>query len=281
MNLSIYGSTGYIGSNFCKLIKSNKALNFETISKGIYKSRGEEILYFISTNNNYNIFDNPHLDINTNLNYLISVLEANRNTCKTFNFISSWFVYGNTSMPASTSSICNPTGFYSITKKCAEDLLISYCKTFKINYRIIRLCNVYGNIDKKASKKKNALHFLINKLVNNEEISLYEKGNIIRDYMHVTDICKAINLIINKSMINKIYNIGSNNPKKIGEIILYAKEFLKSKSKINSIETPGFHKIVQVKDMYLDTQDLTALGFKAEITIEKGIEDLCVILKKK
>ena len=279
MKTSVYGSSGYVGSNFCKnLLKKNK--QYTEIEKGIYKSASEEIVYFISTNSNYNIFSDPHLDINTNLNYLISVLDSNKDTCKTFNFISSWFVYGDTDLPATTDSYCKPTGFYSITKKCAEDLLISYCKTFNIDYRIIRLSNVYGKIDKKASKKKNALHFLINKLVQNIDIDLYDNGNVIRDYMHIEDVTEAISLIIEKGEKNKIYNVGSGSPSKIFDIINNAKSFLKSSSNIRPVEIPDFHKIVQVKDMYLDISELKKLGFNQKIDIKSGIEKLCMELKK-
>ena len=62
------------------------------------------------------------------------------------------FVYGQTQMPATEESICNPTGFYSITKRAAEQLIISYCETYGIKYRILRLCNVYGIGDTKFSK---------------------------------------------------------------------------------------------------------------------------------
>ena len=60
-------------------------------------------------------------------------------------------------LPVNESQPCDPKGFYSITKKCAEDLLISFCNTFGVKYRIIRLCNVMGKGDKGASSKKNAI----------------------------------------------------------------------------------------------------------------------------
>ena len=50
---------------------------------------------------------------------------------------------------------------------------------------------------------------------------------------------------------------------------------LKSCSKISSISPPDFHKIVQVKDMMLDTKKLYDLGFDEIITIEEGIKSLC------
>ena len=277
--VSIFGSTGYIGSNFCKYKEENNE-SILKVKRNDLRSKSDKILYMISTNHNYNVFDDPHLDINTNLNHLISVLEENKNSCKEFNFLSSWFVYGNTDLPAKETSQCNPTGFYSITKKCAEDLLISYCKTFNMNYRIIRLCNVYGSVDKNASSKKNALHYLVEKVCKNEDVELYENGDIIRDYMHVEDVCAAIDIILEKGRLNEIYNIGNGSPIRIKDLIETSVKITKSKSNINSIEQPVFHKIVQVKDMYLDNTKLETLGFKQKIEIRRGIELLCNQFKK-
>ena len=63
-------------------------------------------------------------------------------------------IYGKTNnLPVNEMQNCNPKGFYSITKKCAEDLIISFSETFNINYRIIRLSNVLGKGDQKISNK--------------------------------------------------------------------------------------------------------------------------------
>jgi nucleoside-diphosphate-sugar epimerase len=129
--ISVFGSTGFIGSRFVDLCPRQTI----EIPRESREPQSNDILYFISTVHNYNIFDDPYLDIDTNLNLLIEVLEK----CKgkediTFNFISSWFVYGKTNdLPAKESSCCNPKGFYSITKRAAEQLLVSYCETVNIN----------------------------------------------------------------------------------------------------------------------------------------------------
>tara|TARA_A100001515_G_scaffold144733_1_gene149759 strand:- start:4506 stop:5345 length:840 start_codon:yes stop_codon:yes gene_type:complete len=272
-DISVYGGNGFIGSKYIELFNGHK------IERDIRYPQTNNILYFISTVDNYNIFNDTQKDIDTNLNVLIQTLDA----CKekfdnefTFNFISSWFVYGKTDdLPASENSTCNPTGFYSITKRAAEQMLICYCKTFGINYRILRLGNVYGTGDSKVSKKKNALQFLVNQVVSNEEINLYNKGQNIRDFSHVDDICKGIDLIIkNKQTINDIYNIASGIPTKIMDVINYVFDKTNSKSIINYIDPPEFHRIVQIEDMYLNIDKLKSLGYKQDISIYDGVDRL-------
>lgn len=271
MKYTIYGSTGFIGSNYCNLF-SDEIITQERNER---KPLSNNIIYFISTVDNYNVFSNITLDVETNLKVLCEVLEHCKRDDIIFNFISSWFVYGETKLPAKEEYHCKPTGFYSITKKASEDLLISFCKTFGVKYKIIRLCNVLGKGDKKVSKKKNALTYMIECLKENEDVYLYDGGTPKRDIMHVTDVCNAINLIAKYGEPNQIYNVGSGYPTQISDIINLAKKHLNSSSKILSKESPEFHKIVQTKDFWMDTTKLKNLGFEKKVSLEKMIGELC------
>lgn len=271
MKLSIFGSTGFIGSNFLKLYP-----NHIPIKRNILKPKTDDILYLISTVHNYHIFDEITKDVNVNLELLCKVLENCKSKKYTFNFISSWFVYGkNCKIPSNESDLCNPTGFYSITKKCAEDLLISFCNTFEVNYRIIRVCNVLGKGDKGASSKKNAVSWMINSIKENKPINLYDEGEVYRDFLHVHDVCKAINLICTKGNKNEIYNISSGKPTKLKDLINLACKYTNSKSEINYIKPPSFHENVQNKDFWMDNSKITELGFKQTIFIEDIVRELC------
>jgi len=266
--INVFGGRGFVGSHFCA-IRSDVIIN----ERDDYDTKTKNIVYFISTVDNYNVLTDPQLDIHTNLNVLMKVLTS----CKegdTFNFISSWFVYGDTELPAKEDSYCDPKGFYSITKRTAEQLLISYCKTFKINYRILRLANVVGKGDTKASKQKNALQFLIEKIKNDEHIKLYDGGFFVRDYIHVRDAVKAINLVLDKGELNQIYNIGNGEPIVFKDLIDYTVKITESKSKIGTIEPTEFHKIIQVASMYMDNTKLKALGYQPKYDKYKIIESL-------
>ena len=270
--INVFGGTGFIGSKFVDLYRDEVIVN----DREDYESQSNNILYFISTVDNYNIWNNPQLDIETNLTLLIDVLEkCKKNKDTVFNFISSWFVYGKTKdLPAHEDTYCNPTGFYSITKRAAEQLLSSYCETFGLNYRILRLCNVYGAQDKKASAKKNALQFLVSEVANHQDINLYDRGENVRDFMHVEDVCRAIRLAIKKLPLNQIINVGSGKPHKMIDLMEYVKKQTGSPSAFNFIEAPSFHQIVQIKNMYLDTSKLQKLGFSPRISIEEGLDQL-------
>lgn len=271
--ISVFGSTGFIGSRFVEKYKST----IISIERESLSSKSDDVLYLISTVHNYNIFDDPYVDINTNLIKLIEVLEDYRKSGRNgvFNFVSSWFVYGKTTdLPAHENSPCNPTGFYSITKHAAEKMLISYCQTYGIRYRIFRLTNVIGVGDKKVSKKKNALQYMINNLKSNSPIQLYNNGTSIRDFMDVDDICEAIFCCLQKAPIGEIINISNCEPHSIGELISYCKNKLKSTSEIVVIPPTDFHQIVQIDSMWLDNRKLLSYGYVPKTNVFESLDKI-------
>lgn len=272
MTYSIYGGTGFIGGNFCEMFPSDVL----KIPKQERNPESNKIIYFISTIDNYNVYTDLHVDINTNLNVLMETLAYCKDKNITFNFISSWVVYGRCRLPAREIDNCDPTGFYSITKRTAEQLLISFCKTFGVKYRILRLCNVYGHGDKKASLKKNVVQHLIDEIKRGNDINLYDGGYVLRDFMHVKDVCKAIKLVCDIGELDTIYNIGSGEPTALRQIIDQVKSIVDSKSIINSIKTPEFFDIVQSRDIYLDVSKLKSIGFTQTINLDDGIRELCL-----
>jgi nucleoside-diphosphate-sugar epimerase len=272
--LSVFGGTGYVGKRFVELSHFQSHL----IEREKRAPVSDDVLYFISTTHNYHIFEDVHLDVQTNITVLLDVLKKLTPGKSTFNFVSSWFVYGDCELPASEETPCLPKGFYSITKLAAEQLLISYCETFGINYRIFRLCNVYGGTDLSASKKKNALHFLVDELKHHRKINLYYDGEFYRDYLHLDDICRGIELCLDSAPKDTIYNIGSGEKICFKDLIETCRKNLNSQSAIGSMEPPEFHQLVQVKDFYMNTQKIQNLGFRPKLSLEKGLEELCRLI---
>jgi len=278
--VNVFGGTGFIGRRFCEL-NSNVLVN----SKEDYNVKTNEILYLISTIDNYNIHSDLFVDIDTNLNVLMKTLSSidKENKNLVFNFVSSWFVYGkNSKTPFREDDLCcNPTGFYSITKRCAEQLIISFCETFDIKYRIFRLANVLGESDSKISKKKNALQFLIKQIVDGEDVELYYGGNVLRDYIYVDDVCNAISHCIEFAPVNQVINIGSGKPYLFLNIIKKAIELSDSSSKIININPTHFHNVVQVRDSYLDTTKLKNFGFECNYSMDEIVQKLINYYSKK
>lgn len=266
--INVFGGSGYIGSRFCNN-RSDVVIN----SRDDYAPKAENIVYFISTTTNHNVLLDPQKDIDTNITVLLKVLQK----CERFstiNFISSWFVYGDVNCPVREDSDCHPKGFYSITKHTAEQLLISYCNIHNVNYRILRLGNVVGGYDSSSSEKKNVFQHIINRLRMNQSVELYKDGNFIRDYIHIDDAVKAINLIIKKGELNHIYNVGNGVPIMFKSVVDYAKTKLKSRSQITSMRSTPFLENTHVDQNYLCISKLQSLGYVPSYTIYDVIDQL-------
>ena len=268
--LSVYGATGFIGGTFCDLYSDEviKILREER------EPQSKDIIYFISTTTNSHVFKDLHIDIDTNLTVLADVLEHCKDKDITFNFVSSAFVYGTDVIDAKEGDPCEPGGFYSITKRCAEQLLISYCKTFNVKYRIMRIANVYGD-DKTVSAQKNVLKFLIGLMKEDKPLTLYDDGMQLRDYMHVSDICRAMKLVMERGWPDSIWNIAAGNPLPFKTIMEKARDYLGSKSEFKYVDYPEFNKVAQAYNYSVNGDKLRNLGFKPEISFDEGLKSLC------
>ncbi len=269
--LTIFGGTGFVGGRFVELA----ARPCVVVPRAERTPPTAEVLYFISTTDNYHVFDDLHVDIDTNLGVLVDVLAKLTPGRSVFNFVSSWFVYGEGPLPATEDTPCHPKGFYSITKRAAEQLLISYCQTFGIHWRILRLSNVYGPGDRSVSARRNAMQYLVNRMRNGEEVGLYHDGEFTRDYLHVDDAARALELCVTRGPLDSIINVGSGVATRFRDVIELAHGLLGSTSVIKPMEPPAFHKVVQVKDFHMDNRRLQALGFTPRISLKEGIATLC------
>lgn len=268
--ISVYGATGFIGGTFCDMFPDEVI----PIPREERKPKSDNILYLISTTSNYNVLGDMTLDVKTNLNVLMETLEYCKSKDIVFNYVSTGFVYGPDILYAREDYPCDPRGFYSITKRAAEQLIISFCQVYEVKYRILRIANVYGG-DKTVSSKKNVLGFLVDLMKKNQPITLYNNGNDLRDYMHVSDICRALKIVMDKGETNSIYNIASGVAVSFRHIIEVCKKILGSESELVPIETPRFNRLVQAKNFALNAEKLRDLGFEPEVDLYSGLQSIC------
>lgn len=266
MDLSLYGGTGIIGSYYRGLY------TVQCVPRDQLHPETKDVLYLISTTDNATYKENPHIDIDTNLVQLMKRLEACRQAgVETFNFVSSWFVYGPEHSRPDEEAICNPNGFYSITKYAAEKLVKEYCTTFDIGYRILRLGNVYGGPDS-GSNKRNALHFLINRLRENQDITVHI--NVSRDFIHIMDVCRALKLLCEQGHTNGIYNIGTGIATRLGTALDDAKTLVCSNGYVLRDNVPIDYN--QAVCFALNCDKLKSHGFQPLIPFQEGLRDLCL-----
>jgi len=107
--------------------------------------------------------------------------------------------------------------------------------------------------------------------LNDEDIPVYGKGENVRDWLYVTDHCKAIDLIVRKGRDGEVYNIGGHNEKSNLDVV---KTILKALGKPESLikyvtDRPG-HDLRYAMD---PTKITNELGWIPEHDFESGIKD--------
>src|SRR3989344_5660108 len=242
---------------------------------------GIDVVYHLaSTVDNYNVLTNPYLDVETNINGTIRLLEI----CKDFVkkpkivFLSTFFVYGNeydkTKIPINEDSKTDPLAIYPATKLCAESIIKLYSRLYDIPYLILRLTNVYGENEDYVNKKKGALNYLIMQAIKGETIRLYKGGNFYRDYIYVGDVVEALKFIEKKGITNDTYLIGYGKPILFKDLIDYIHRITNNKSLIQEVEPPIFHKTVGINNFVADISKIKKLGWQPKINYQEGIKKI-------
>jgi UDP-glucose 4-epimerase len=232
------------------------------------------IFHLAGTADNHRMMDNSYIDLELNCTATIALLEA----CKKHNphvriiFASTINVNGNPGqIPVDQNSHCNPQGLYGATRLCGEHICQVYNKIFNMNCVIARFSNAFGAKEQTNNKKKAGFNYLISMALRNEEITLYDNGNFLRDYIYVSDVVSACLTLAEKGETSKIYYVGRGEYIKFKELIDIVIEEAKG-GKIKSVEPPEFHKKVGVVNFVCDISELTRLGWKPNVSLREGIK---------
>ncbi len=152
---------------------------------------------------------NPTLFLETNVLGTQVLLEsALRNKIKRFHHISTDEVYGalefNTGEKFSEETSYRPRSPYAASKAASDHLVQSYAHTFGLPTTITNCSNNFGPFQ----DPEKFIPRLITNCIEDRKVMLYGDGLNVRDWLHVEDHCRAIDLVITKGSINNTYCIG-------------------------------------------------------------------------
>ena len=99
-----------------------------------------------------------------------------------------------------------PSSPYSASKAAGDMLCLAYKRTYDTPVIISRCSNNYGPYQ----YPEKIVPFFIQKLLAGEKVPLYGDGSNVRDWLHVTDHCQAIDLILHRGKIGEVYNVGAH-----------------------------------------------------------------------
>jgi len=244
MKILVTGGAGFIGSNFIRyalwnhpdwhitnLDKLTYAGNLENLRdiegnprylfiKGDIADR--ELVDTLFREHHFEVIVNfaaeSHVDrsildpapfIDTNIKGTQVLLEASRqHGIAKFVQVSTDEVYGSlgpADPPFTEESPLRPNSPYAASKAAADMMVRAYHKTYGLHSIITRCSNNYGPYQ----FPEKLIPLMITNALEDKPLPVYGDGQNVRDWIHVEDHCRAIDLVIQKGQTGEVYNIGA------------------------------------------------------------------------
>jgi dTDP-glucose 4,6-dehydratase len=240
MRLMVTGGAGFIGSNYIrmllngelkgiskiivldKLTYSGNKQNLIDLDSSLYEfiqgdicdtdlvsklsKQVDAIVNFAAESHVDRSIDSSREFIQTNVFGAHTLLEsARKNNLSTFLQISTDEVYGSILEGSWDEDFSlQPNSPYAASKASADLISQAYHRTYGMDVRITRCSNNYGPYQ----YPEKVIPLFITNLIEGKKVPLYGQGLNIRDWLHVTDHCRGIHLVLTKGKPGDVFNIG-------------------------------------------------------------------------
>ena len=306
MTIIVTGGAGFIGSNFVfhmlekypdyRIVCVDKltyAGNLSTLApvmdnpnfrfckidicdrEAIYQLFEEEhpdmVVNFAAESHVDRSIENPEVFLDTNIKGTAVMMDACRKYgIQRYHQVSTDEVYGDLPLDRPDLFFTEETPIhtsspYSSSKAGADLLVLAYHRTYGLPVTISRCSNNYGPYH----FPEKLIPLMISRALADEELPVYGDGANVRDWLHVSDHCEAIDLILHKGRVGEIYNIGGHNERTNLEVV---KTILKALDKPESLiryvkDRPGHDRRYAIDPTKIETE----LGWKPKYNFDTGI----------
>jgi dTDP-glucose 4,6-dehydratase len=301
MRLLVTGGAGFIGSNYVRMLldgslvgvskliildkltysgnKSNlKDLNqsdYEFVQGDICDSelvskltkKVDSVVNFAAESHVDRSIDSSKEFFQTNVIGTHTLLEAaRRNNLGSFIQISTDEVYGSITEGSWDESFpLLPNSPYAASKASGDLISQAFFRTYGIDVRITRCSNNYGPYQ----FPEKVIPLFITNLLKNKKVPLYGDGLNVRDWLHVTDHCRGIHLVLTKGKAGDIFNIGGGRELSNIELTRFILSAMgageENIEKVTDRLGHDFRYSLNIEKIERD------LGYKPEISFDLGI----------
>ena len=303
MRLLVTGAAGFIGSNFVRhrlesrpgdhvvaydlltyagnresLADLEERIVFvqgdiadpELVEQTLKEESVEMIVNFAAESHNSLAVVDPGRFFRTNVLGTQTLLEAARHCgVERFHHVSTCEVYGDLPLDSEESfdeeSPYRPRTPYNASKAAADHAVRAYSETYGLAVTITNCSNNYGAFQ---FPEKVIPLFTANAL-DDRPLPLYASTENRREWLHVLDHCRAIDLVLERGAVGETYNVGSGIEKSIEEIADGVLELTGKPSSLKAIvpDRPGHDRRYLLDSAKIREQ----LGWSDEIDWEQGL----------
>jgi UDP-glucose 4-epimerase len=279
----VVGNSGFIGKSFIKYVQDNypgtnivgiSGRNIEELTKlssrffghiTVVMCLGNELQYYKNLP-----YQEPTIFEQNYLSKIVTILN-----CENLRLIylsSAGTIYKiNGEQKCTEDSKLAPTSNYGMYKYHMENFLLNNFSSKVCKLIILRVSNVYGELQK-PNKGQGIISTLINNMLRNEEVIIFNNGLERKDYLYIDDLSRALYLASksSSSILEEIYNISSGNSYSVKQIIEYLIEIMnKMQISINLdlFVYKGVSDLDQLKNSFIDSNK-----FQKEFTWDPMID---------
>jgi len=240
----------------------------------LLKAEGIEVVVnFAAESHNSLAVVDPSLFFRTNALGTQTLLEAARRaqSLERFHHVSTCEVYGDLALDSdevfTEDSPYRPRTPYNASKAAADHAVRAYHETYGLPVTITNCSNNFGP----SQFPEKVIPLFVTNALDDLDLPLYASTQNKREWLHVRDHCRAIELVLEQGRVGETYNVGSGVEKSIEEI---ADAVLELAGKPESLKTIVADRPGHDRRYLLDSTKLrTELGWKPEIAFEDGMRE--------
>jgi len=257
----------------CKNFHSEKAdiADAKSIRAIFEKYKPDYVVNFAAESHVDRSIDDPGVFLMTNVIGTGVLLDASRDFGVTrFHQVSTDEVYGDLPLDRPDLFFTEETPLhtsspYSASKAAADLLCLAYARTYKMPITISRCSNNYGPYH----FPEKLIPLMVTNAMQDKRLPVYGKGENIRDWLYVTDHCRAIDLIVRNGTPGEVYNIGGHNERRNIDVVKAILEQLgKPESLIRYVTDRPGHDLRYAIDPAKISREL---GWLPETKFEDGL----------
>ncbi|MEY8379558.1 dTDP-glucose 4,6-dehydratase [Ileibacterium valens] len=235
------------------------------------KERPDVVINFAAESHVDRSIEDPEIFVRTNVLGTTTLLDASKTYgVKRYHQVSTDEVYGDLPLDRPDLFFTEETPLhtsspYSSSKAAADLFVQAYHRTYGLPTTISRCSNNYGPYQ----FPEKLIPLMISRALADESLPVYGNGANVRDWLHVLDHCKAIDLIIRKGKEGEVYNVGGHNERTNLEVV---KTILKALGKPESLITYVEDRKGHDQRYAIDPAKLeNELGWEPEYNFDTGI----------